>query len=30
MDNGLALGMVFLIDENDKVARIIMGWPTAG
>jgi len=30
MDNGLALGVVFLIDENDKVARIIMGWPTAG
>ena len=30
MDDGLALGVVFLIDENDKVARIIMGWPTAG
>ncbi|WP_073049193.1 hypothetical protein [Dethiosulfatibacter aminovorans] len=30
MDTGLALGIVFLIDENDKVVRIIMGWPTAG
>jgi hypothetical protein len=30
MDTGLALGIVFLIDDNDKVVRIIMGWPTAG
>lgn len=29
MDTGLALGIVFLIDD-DKVARIIMGYPTAG
>jgi hypothetical protein len=30
MDTGLALGVVYLIDDNDEVVRIVMGWPTAG
>lgn len=30
MDTGLALGIVLLINDDGKVDRIVMGWPTAG
>lgn len=29
-DNGLCLGIVLLFDDNNKIARIIMGLPTVG
>ncbi|WP_428868463.1 hypothetical protein [Clostridium sediminicola] len=28
--NGLCLGIVLLIDDSNKIARIVLGLPTAG